>query len=379
MSPPSSDASMPPEVLLRSGRASYELVKSLGAAHHGELLLARRRYEADFCGYAVIKRPLGEDAAAIHRLLEEGRLTALLHHPNVVSVHHLKGPDDTPVLVFEHTPGHRLDALLEASSRSHLPFSEGFALYVAAEIAEALHHAHTLTDEHGHPLRVVHRDVAPHNILVTEHGAVKLLDFGAATCVFSGDTAHAAPPVSLAYAAPEHVARQPLDGRADLFGLGLVLLQLLTGRHLFEGADRFEAERRHRHERALTQPPSNAGEALEDAMKNAVGLAAARELRRRIRAYGHDDLEDALRSVPAAFQPLLRGTLAPAREERFSTGAELARALRLYARRAGLVFGRAEALAEVTGLRYAALRVQAGESPEEVLEDRLLPEEDPAS
>ncbi|AKF84118.1 serine/threonine protein kinase [Myxococcus fulvus 124B02] len=284
MSPPSSDASMPPEVLLRSGRASYEFVKSLGAAHHGELLLARRRYEADFCGYAVIKRPLGEDAAAIHRLLEEGRLTALLHHPNVASVHHLKGPDDTPVLVFEHTPGHRLDSLLEASSRSHLPFSEGFALYVAAEIAEALHHAHTLTDEHGHPLRVVHRDVAPHNILVTEHGAVKLLDFGAATSVFSGDAARAAPPVSLAYAAPEHVARQPLDGRADLFGLGLVLLQLLTGRHLFEGADRFEAERRHRHERALTQPPSDSGEALEDAMKNAVGLAAARELRRRIRA-----------------------------------------------------------------------------------------------
>ncbi|MCP3168014.1 protein kinase domain-containing protein [Myxococcus qinghaiensis] len=377
MSPPSSDASAQPHVLLRSGRASYELVKSLGAAHHGELLLARRRYESDFGGYAVIKRPLRAEAA--HRLLEEGRLTALLHHPNVVSVHDLKGPDDAPVLVFEHTPGHRLDSLLESSARAHLPFTEGFALYVAAEVAEALHHAHTLTDEHGRPLRVVHRDVGPHNILITEHGAVKLLDFGAASSALSGALETQEHPTSLAYAAPEHVARQPLDGRADLFSLGLVLLQLLTGRHLFEGADRFEAERRQRRARALSQESAAEVHALDSAMQEAVSLAAARELRRRIRAYGREDLEDALRAVPVAFQPLLRGTLAPEREERFGTGAELARTLRLYARRAGLVFGRADALAEVTGLRYASLRVQAGESPEEVLEDRLLPEEDPAS
>ncbi|NTX11086.1 protein kinase [Myxococcus sp. CA051A] len=377
MSPPSSDASAQPHVLLRSGRASYELVKSLGAAHHGELLLARRRYESDFGGYAVIKRPLRAEAA--HRLWEEGRLTALLHHPNVVSVHDLKGPDEAPVLVFEHTPGHRLDSLMEASGRAHLPFTEGFSLYVAAEVAEALHHAHTLTDEHGRALRVVHRDVGPHNILITEHGAVKLLDFGAASSVLSGTPEGQEHPTSLAYAAPEHVARQALDGRADLFSLGLVLLQLLTGRHLFEGADRFEAERRRRREQALSSDTPTQEHALDSAMQEAVSVAAARELRRRIRAYTREDLEDALRAVPVAFQPLLRGTLAPEREERFGTGAELARTLRLYARRAGQVFGRADALAEVTGLRYAALRVQAGESPEEVLEDRLLPEEDPAS
>ncbi|NTX02664.1 protein kinase [Myxococcus sp. CA040A] len=377
MSPPSSDASAQPHVLLRSGRASYELVKSLGAAHHGELLLARRRYESDFGGYAVIKRPLRAEAA--HRLWEEGRLTALLHHPNVVSVHDLKGPDEAPVLVFEHTPGHRLDSLMEASGRAHLPFTEGFSLYVAAEVAEALHHAHTLTDEHGRALRVVHRDVGPHNILITEHGAVKLLDFGAASSALSGTPEGQEHPTSLAYAAPEHVARQALDGRADLFSLGLVLLQLLTGRHLFEGADRFEAERRRRREQALSSDTPTQEHALDSAMQEAVSLAAARELRRRIRAYTREDLEDALRAVPVAFQPLLRGTLAPEREERFGTGAELARTLRLYARRAGQVFGRADALAEVTGLRYAALRVQAGESPEEVLEDRLLPEEDPAS
>ncbi|MFP2933055.1 serine/threonine-protein kinase, partial [Pyxidicoccus sp. 3LG] len=270
----------PPPVLLRSGRTSYEYVRSLGTAHHGELVLARRRYEWGFGGYAVLKRPLTAVAEDALRLLEEGRLAAQLHHPNIVSVHHLKGPDEAPVLVFEHTPGHHLDALLEASTRAQLPISEGFALYVTAEIADALHHAHNLTDEHGRALEVVHRDVAPHNILVTEHGTVKLLDFGAAWSRLTGrvGTHGGELPGSLAYAAPEHVAQLGLDGRADLFSLGVVLLQLLTGRHLFEGADRFEAERRRR-ERPPRPGLQPARAALAAAIHEAISHAAEQELK----------------------------------------------------------------------------------------------------
>ncbi|MCP3139965.1 serine/threonine-protein kinase [Pyxidicoccus xibeiensis] len=379
MSSPPPEVPPPPPVLLRSGRTSYEFVRSLGPAHHGELVLARRLYEGGFGGYAVLKRPLTTVAEAPRRLLEEGRLTAQLHHPNIVSVHHLKGPDEAPVLVFEHTPGHRLDTLLEASARAELPISEGFALYVTAEIADALHHAHNLTDEHGRALEVVHRDVGPHNILITEHGAVKLLDFGAAWSRLTGrvGTEDGDLQGSLAYAAPEHVARIGLDGRADLFALGIVLLQLLTGRHLFEGADRFDAERRRRRERRLVQDSSLREQALAAAMHEAVSQAATYELKTRILGYGHADLDEATRAVPAALAPLVQKALAPDRVERFTTGAELARALREHLRRAGPPFGRPEALAELAGLRYAALRVQGGESPEEALEDRLLPEDDP--
>lgn len=376
-----SDVPPLPRVLLRSGRTSYEYVRTLGPAHHGELVLTRRSYDGGFGGYAVLKRPLRLVAGAPRRLLEEGRLSAQLHHPNLVSVHHLKGPDDAPVLVFEHTPGHRLDTLLEASARAQLPFSEGFALYVIAEVADALHHAHGLTDEHGRALQVVHRDVGPHNILITEHGAVKLLDFGAAWSRLPGRVAtdDAELPGSLAYAAPEHVAKLGLDARADLFGLGIVLLQLLTGRHLFEGADRFEAEARRRHERTLAQDSATRELALDAAMHEAISQAAARELSGRILAYGHQDLAEATRAVPAALVPIFQRTLAPDRAERFTTAAELARTLREHLRRTGLPFGRAEALAELAGLRYAALRVQGGESPEEAMEDRLLPEDDALS
>jgi serine/threonine-protein kinase len=376
-----SDVPPPPQVLLRSGRTSYEFVRSLGPAHHGELVLARRRYDDwAFGGYAVLKRPL-RDAEETHRLLEEGRLAAQLHHPNIVAVHHLKGPDDAPVLVFEHTPGHRLDVLLEASARARLPISEGFALYVAAEVADALHHAHHLTDEHGRALEVVHRDVGPYNILLTEHGTVKLLDFGAAWSRLPGrvTTTDAELPGSLAYAAPEHVAQIGLDGRADLFSLGVVLLQLLTGRHLFEGADRFESERRRRRERPFIQDSATREHALAAAMDAAIRHAAQKELKGRILAYGLKDLDEALRAVPAALAPVLRKALAPDRVERFPTCGDLARALREHLRRTGQVFGRPEALAELTGLRYAALRVQAGESPEDALKDRLLSEDDLAS
>jgi serine/threonine protein kinase len=376
-----SDVPPPSQVLLRSGRTSYEFVRVLGPAHHGELVLTRRRYDSGFGGYAVLKRPLPADTVAARRLLEEGRLTAQLHHPNLVAVHHLKGPDDAPVLVFEHTPGHRLDALLDASARSELPFSEGFALYVAAEVADALHHAHNLTDEYGRALQVVHRDVGPHNILVTEHGAVKLLDFGAAWSRLAGRVGTDGPdlPGSLAYAAPEHVAQLPLDGRADLFSLGIVLLQLLTGRHLFEGADRFDAERRRRHERFLAQDSSTREHALAAAMHEAVSQAATHELRGRILGFSQKDLAEATRAVPAALVPLVHKALAPDRVERFNNVAELARALREHLRRTGLAFGRAEALAELAGLRYAALRVQGGESPEDAMEDRLLPDDDTAA
>jgi len=375
-----SDLPPPAQVLLRSGRTSYEFVRMLGTAHHGELVLTRRRYDSGFGGYAVLKRPLRTGAEAARRVLEEGRLSAQLHHPNLVSVHHLKGPDEAPVLVFEHTPGHRLDTLLESSTRARLPFSEGFALYVTAEVADALHHAHNLLDEHGRALQVVHRDVGPHNILVTEHGAVKLLDFGAAWSRLAGRVGTDGPELqgSLAYAAPEHVAKLPLDGRADLFSLGIVLLQLLTGRHLFEGADRFDTERRRR-ERLPVQDAPPCEHAMNAALHEALSHAATLELTRRILSYSRMDLEEATRAVPAALAPILHKALAPDRVERFTTGAELARTLREHLRSTGQAFGRAEAIAELAGLRYAALRVQAGESPETATEDLLLPEDDTSS
>lgn len=363
----SSLSSEPPssEVLLRSGHTAYEFVQWLGPARHGELVLARRRYGDRFGGFIVLKRPVPPgDEEAQRRLLEEARLTSQLRHPNILAALHVRGSDDVPHLVLEHVPGSRLEALMEAAERACQPFSEAFACYIVAEVADALHHAHCLSDEHGRELGIVHRDVTPHNILLSEHGEVKLLDFGAAWSRLSGRVSSEGLSLqgSLAYAAPEHVQRSALDGRADQFSLGIVLLQLLTGRHLFEGAERFDARQRQGR-----------------APQGGASLLCTHELAWRIRTFSVAELEAATRAVPAALLPVLHRALAPDRVDRFATCAHLARALREYLRDTGEPFGRHEAVAELATLRYVALRVAAGEAPDDAVRERLLPEPDPRS
>jgi serine/threonine-protein kinase len=289
------------ELPLRSGHMSYEFIRRLGRAHHGELVLASRRHDGVFGGFTVIKRPVHPvSEEAQRRLMDEARLTSQLHHPNILSALQLKGPDEVPYLVMEHVTGFRLESLLEASREAAQPLSEAFACHVVAEVADALNYAHTLVDEHGRELGVVHRDVTPHNILLGGHGEVKLLDFGAAWSRLAGRVGSEGPGLqgSLAYAAPEHACHLALDGRADQFSLGIILLQLLTGRHLFEGADVFDARQR----RSL--PPES-----EATRRCALELAG------RIRGYSMTDLAAATRSVPEVLRPAVLRALAPDRTE----------------------------------------------------------------
>jgi serine/threonine protein kinase len=354
-----------PEVLLRSGRTSYEFVRWLGPAHHGELVLACRRLDGAFSGFSVVKRPIvpvSEEAR--RRLNEEARVASQLHHPNILAALQLKGPDELPHLVMEHVAGYRLEALLEASERTQQPFSEAFACHVVAEVADALNHAHTLMDEHGRELGIVHRDVTPHNILMGEHGEVKLLDFGAAWSRLAGRVGSEGPVVqgSLAYAAPEHANHLALDARADQFSLGIVLLQLLTGRHLFEGAERFDAR--------LRRPCLSEGEGTR---------LCIQDLADRIRDYSVRDLEAATRAVPEALRSIVHRALAPDRTERFISCAHLSRVLREHLRITGQFFGRHEVLAELVTLRYVTLRVEGGETPDDAIRERHLPEPGPRS
>jgi len=348
------------EPVLRCGRTSYKLVRALGPARHGELFLAHRHIDERFGGLSVVKRPLSsEGKEAQRRLLDEARVLARLRHPNLLCFLQLEGGEDAPLLVSEHVPGFRLESMLEASKRAHQPLTTALACYVAAEVAEALHHAHTLSDEHGRALGIVHRDVTPYNILLGEQGEVKLLDFGAAWSRLAGRVGSEGPAIegSLAYASPEHLRGTALDGRADQFSLGIVLLQLLTGRHLFEGADRFDMRQR--------QVPC--GEDTSTPLYE-------HELARRIRNYSEDDLLPALRAVPVSLAPLVGRALAPDWVERFDSCAALAHALREYLRGTQEPFGRHDLMAELATLHYVALRVSAGEPPDEAVRERMLPE-----
>lgn len=337
-------------VVFDAGMVSYELVRSLGQGHHGELLLTRQRYHDGAGGLTVLKRlnrvVRQED---YQRLVEEARLGGQLRHPNIVSVELLGGTPDAPLLLVEYVEGRPLGDLMRLAARAGRALSEAFACHVTSEVADGLHYAHTLLDEKGRHLGIVHRDVTPQGILLGRHGEVKLMDFGAAWSRLEGriSTEGDSDLGNLAYSSPERAMLDPLDGRSDLFSLGLILLQLLTGQHLLDAAERHEAELLSRQLRAR-------GDGRVPGLEE---LSASRtgDLMKRMRQLSSQHVQVAVRSLPEGLRPIVQRTLAPQKEHRYATGAELARALRDHLWGSGLRYGRAELVAEVSELTKAAL------------------------
>ena len=132
-------------------------------------------------------------------------------------------------------------AALCAAAELERRLSEGFCCYVAASVAEALQHAHALTDDDGEPLGIVHRDVTAVNVMLARTGAVKLLDFGVALARMDGRerTVTGQFKGTFVYASPEQIACEKLDGRSDLFSLGVLLVEMLTGLRVFEAETHF--------------------------------------------------------------------------------------------------------------------------------------------
>ncbi|HEX5751516.1 MAG TPA: protein kinase, partial [Archangium sp.] len=184
--------------------------------------------------------PRGASRMALVRLEEEVKLTARLEHPAIARVHGLYTHSGDTFLVAEHVEGCSLESVGSLTTLRQKLMSQAFAVYVASEVAGALHYAHTLTDEQGCPLGIVHRGVGSESIRVgLRSGVVKLADFAFA---YSLLPERAPSPERLIRgiidtAAPERLAlkgRPGVDFRADLFSLGVLLLELLTGRTLYD-------------------------------------------------------------------------------------------------------------------------------------------------
>jgi serine/threonine protein kinase len=212
----------------------YTVFGTIGVGGMAQIRLAAEPLPGGGVRLAVIKSLHPEHAGSeAHRalLVEEGRVCALLGHPNVVSLYDAGEVDGIPYLAFELVDGLTLRDLARLLDPARLPLSCIVAL--GAQAAAGLAHAHTATGADGAPLAVVHRDVTPHNILLTRHGQVKLVDFGIAR--FSGrevETVHGQLRGKLGYMAPEQCRVGPIDGRADVFALGLTLAELVSGRRV---------------------------------------------------------------------------------------------------------------------------------------------------
>jgi serine/threonine-protein kinase len=201
-----------------------------------EIYLATSRGPEGFEKEVVIKRVrsfLASDPGFVQMFIAEARLASRLNHANLVQIFDFDKHEDTYYLAMEYVRGHSLWDVRKKSREQMLSMRPALVAQVGAEVARGLHHAHRLTDK-GKPLNLVHRDVTPHNVLLSYDGAVKLTDFGVAKAGNS-QTSAGVLKGKFAYMSPEQSRGEPVDARTDVFALGIVLWEMLTGGRLFDG------------------------------------------------------------------------------------------------------------------------------------------------
>jgi serine/threonine protein kinase len=222
----------------RIGR--YELLHKIAAGGMAEILLARQWGQGGFFRDVVIKRLFphyAEHEHALRMFQDEARLLAELSHPNIPQVYDLGYADGYWYLAMEYVRGVSLADLCRAAGKYSEPMPMAVAIGIVHQLCMALHHAHERTDREGRGLRIVHRDVTPHNIMLSLDAVVKVLDFGVAQTTARIDTDAGVVRGTYGYMGPEQVRGKPLDKRADVFAVGVILYELTTGKRLFQGSD----------------------------------------------------------------------------------------------------------------------------------------------
>ena len=224
----------------------YRIVFPLGQGGTADVFLAVAEGPSGFQKLVVVKvlrKSLASDADFRQMFLSEARLAARLHHPNVVQTNEVIEVDGAPVLVMEYLDGQPLSQVIVRGRKGD--FTLAMQLRVLADALAGLHAAHELADFDGTPLGVVHRDVSPHNLFVTLEGHAKVLDFGIAKLERSlVETEVGTVKGKLRYMAPEHLAGDKLDRRADIYAAGVILWEALTGERMWKTASEQEIRMR---------------------------------------------------------------------------------------------------------------------------------------
>lgn len=287
----------------------YQLEELLGRGGMAEVYRARREGPGGFEKVVALKRILpsyARNQTLVQRFLEEARIAGGLTHGNIVPVIDFGEIDGEHYLVMEWVDGVPLSALLRTVAERGRTLPAEVVAHIIAEAAAGLHHAHTRTDASGRPMSIVHRDVSPQNILLARQGDVKISDFGIAKAADSVVRTEAGIQVGkLCYMAPEQAKGEPLDARADVYALGIVLWECLAMRPLFSREEGAEALR------GVLEPK-------------------------------HVAPSEVSASAPAALDAVVLKALQPAREDRYPDAGSLARDLRVYVHSVAPGFGQAD-------------------------------------
>jgi ABC-type transport system substrate-binding protein len=219
----------------------YTLVRQIGRGGMAEIWKAKVTGPQGFVKFLAIKTilpDLADDRVFGAMFVDEAKLAAGLVHPNLINVFDFGEIDGRLFLAMEYVAGSNADRVLGRLVKQHETLPVDVALFIALEACRGLGYAHAKTGPSGRPLGIVHRDISPHNILLSASGEVKVADFGiarAASAVPRTAAGHVRG--KLQYMSPEQAAEHKVDARSDLFSLGVVLYELVTGKRLFEGIE----------------------------------------------------------------------------------------------------------------------------------------------
>lgn len=320
----------------RLGR--YEVLTQLASGGMAAVYVARAQGVAGFerlVAVKVLHPHLAHEDEFISMFLDEARLAARIRHPNVVATLDISDTQgDGFFIVMDYIEGDHLGALLQRAARQGKRLPAGAVSRVIVDALQGLSAAHNLTDEHGQPLNLVHRDVSPHNVMVGVDGIARLTDFGVAKAeVRLTSTREGQFKGKLAYMAPEQASTGNADQRSDLFSMGIILWESLTGRRLFRGEN--NAETLHKVLQSEIPPPSSLwpelepfdeivlraldrdpekrfqtaeelAEAIEDAARVAGGLATSRAVGDVVRTYTSEKLQQERERIKGAIEFLGR-------------------------------------------------------------------------
>jgi TonB family protein len=301
----------------------YTLLEKIAVGGMAEVWKARMRGVEGFQKMVAIKKILphmSDNAEFIGMFIDEAKLAAQLGHPNIVHIYDLGKIGRCYYIAMEYVDGKDLRSILNAGRRAGAPLPTGLALLIAARLASALDYAHRKRDFEGRELGLVHRDVSPQNVLISYEGDVKLCDFGIAKAVSkAGQTQMGALKGKLQYMSPEQAWGRPVDARSDIFSLGAVLFELLTGERLFTGESEMsvlEAVRQGRTRSARAVDP-----AIPEEVDEIVARALAQDIQGRFQSAGElgHRLETVLHGLgpapgPADLAAYLRRILEPEAE-----------------------------------------------------------------
>ncbi len=230
-------AAAEPKKPIRFGK--YTLIDRIAVGGMAEIFLARQAGLEGFEKTIVIKRirpHLSKQPNFVKMFLNEAKLAAQLNHPNIVQIYDLGRIGESYFIAMEYIFGRDMRRIIPKADALGIPFPMVYALKIASSVCEGLYYAHARTDMYGNALNIVHRDVTPENIFVSFDGTVKVLDFGIAKAANQIEQTRAGEiKGKLSYMSPEQCMGKPLDNRSDIFSMGVVLYEWLTGFKLFTG------------------------------------------------------------------------------------------------------------------------------------------------